>query len=121
MGRKKNNKQSSDVRDQAIPRLGYDYYGLNERRVKELQNGCGGGKYPQETLQEACAGFEWIMPWILLSVQKKRSYDLLEFDSMLGRVPCGRSDFYGLRRRFFYNLDRLEMTRWQEENVKQES
>ena len=53
------------------PRQGYDFYGLNERRVEELKALCGVGAYPLETLQEACAGFEWIMPWILLSVQKK--------------------------------------------------
>ena len=99
------------------PRQGYDFYGLNERRVEELKALCGVGAYPLETLQEACAGFEWIMPWISLSVQKKRSYDRLEFDAALGRIPCGRSDFYGIRRRFFYNLNRLEMTQWQKENM----
>ncbi len=45
-----------------------------------------------------------------LSVQRKLSYDHLKFDWKLGRIPAGRSDFYGYRRLFFYNLSRLEVT-----------
>ena len=92
------------------PRRGYDFYGLDKQRIKELQSLCRAGIYPPEKLQEACDGFEWLAPWILLSVQRKLSYDHLEFDWKLGRIPAGRSDFYGYRRLFFYNLSRLEVS-----------
>lgn len=44
---------------------------------------------------------------IILSVTKSKSYDRLEFDLQLGRVPAGRTDFYGFRRKFYHNLDCL--------------
>lgn len=99
-------------------RQGYDFYGLDKQQVKKLQNQCKAGVYPSETLQKACEGFEWLAPWILLSVQQGLSYDFLEYNVRLGRIPAGKSNFYGYRRMFFYNLNRLEAIQWQKENVK---
>lgn len=89
------------------PRQSYDFYGLDRQRVEELKEYCKAGVYPSEMLQKACNGFEWLAPWILLSVQQGLSYDFLEFDMELGRVPAGKSDFYGFRRKFYHNLDVL--------------
>ena len=72
-----------------------------------MRDGCAAGKYSRETLSKACRGLEFIEPWILLSVTTSKSYDLIEFDCKLGRVPVGRSDFYGFRRKFYHNLDCL--------------
>ena len=99
-------KKKSSSNAQTIQRLSYEEYGISKNRLAELQSGCRAGIYPSEMLSDACNGFEFIKPWILLSVAKNRSYDLLEFDLRLGRVPVGRSNFYSFRRRFFYNLDR---------------
>lgn len=88
-------------------RPSYPELGISKERLRELQNGCRVGIYSSEMLSKACAGFEFIKPWILLSVEKGRSYDRLEFDLQLGRVPIGRTDFYGVRRKFYHNLDRL--------------
>ena len=96
----------SRTKNQSAPRLGFDAYNISRERQKELRNGCAAGKYSAETLSKACEGFEFISPWIILSVTKSRSYDLLEY-SQLGRIPIGRTDFYGFRRKFYHNLDCL--------------
>lgn len=88
-------------------RPGYPELGISKERLCELQNGCRVGLYSSETLKEACRGLEFIEPWIILSVTKSKSYDLIEFNSELGRVPVGRSNFYALRRKFYYNLDAI--------------
>lgn len=90
---------------QCAPRTGYTEYGISRERYLELCNGCAEGKYSPETLGEACRGLEFIKPWIILSVTKSKSYDRIEFNLELGRVPVGRSDFYGFRRKFYHNLD----------------
>lgn len=108
--------------NQSAPRLGFDAYDISRERYLELRNGCKEGKYRFEILQEACKEFEFIKPWILLSVTKSKSYDRIEYNLDLGRIPIGRSDFYGYRRKFYHNLDCLlknEQGDW--ELVKQQS
>lgn len=97
----------SRTENQRAPRLGYSKYGMSREKYLELRNGCAAGKYSLKMLQEACREFEFIEPWIILSVTKSKSYDRLEFDLQLGRVPVGRTDFYGFRRKFYHNLDCL--------------
>lgn len=92
---------------QGAPRFGFATYNISRERYIELRNGCVEGKYRPETLREACRGLEFIEPWIILSVTKSKSYDSIEYDFQLGRIPVGRTDFYGYRRRFYSNLDRL--------------
>lgn len=95
------------TKNQGAPRLGFDAYNISRERYIELRNGCAAGKYSRETLREACKKLEFIEPWIILSVTKSKSYDLIEFNAKLGRIPVGRSNFYGYRRRFYHNLDCL--------------
>lgn len=97
----------SRTENQGAPRLGFDAYNISRERYRELRNGCVTGKYSLETLSEACREFGFIKPWIILSVTKSKSYDLIEFHAELGRIPIGRSDFYGYRRQFYHNLDCL--------------
>lgn len=108
------NSNLSRTEYQRAPRLGYSEYGISRERYIEMRNGCAEGKYSPETFQEACRGLEFIKPWIILSVTKSKSYDLMEY-SELGRIPVGRSDFYGFRRKFYHNLDCL--LRSEQENV----
>ena len=91
---------------QCAPRMGYSEYGISRARYTELRDGCMMGKYSRRTLSKACIGLEFIEPWIILSVTKSKSYDLMEY-SDLGRIPVGRSDFYGFRRKFYHNLNCL--------------
>lgn len=95
----------SRTENQSAPRAGFDAYNINRERYLELRNGCAAGKYSLETLRKACRGFEFVAPWIILSVTKRKSFDFIEFNAELGRVPVGRTDFYGFRRKFYYNLD----------------
>jgi len=47
-----------------------------------------------------------ITEYILISVMENRSYEGIEYIEGLGRIPCGRTDFYGYRRLFFSLLDK---------------
>lgn len=92
-----------------IQRLNYVEYGIGERRLEELQNGCRAGAYSSEILTAACRGIEAISPWILLSVKQGKSFDVLSVEWELGKMerpPFCRTDFYSCRRRFFANLDK---------------
>lgn len=109
----------SRTENQGAPRLGFDAYNISRERYKELCDGCSSGKYSLETLSEACGEFEFIKPWIILSVTKSKSYDLIEFDFKLGRIPIGRSDFYGYRRQFYHNLDCLLRAERENASVKE--
>ena len=96
--------------NQSAPRLGFDAYNISRERYLELCNGCTEGKYSPETLSKACRGLEFIKPWIILSVTKSKSYDALKIKWQLKEIeqmPCCRTDFYGFRRKFYYNLDCL--------------
>lgn len=102
-------KEKQIIGTETIRRLSYEEYGISKERLAELRSGCRAGIYPSEMLSDACNGFEFVRQWILLSVTKNRSYDLIEY-SKWGRIPCGRSNFYSFRRRFYYNLDCLIKT-----------
>lgn len=99
---------------QSIARPSFEELGICKERYLELRSGCAAGKYSRRTLSKACTGLEFIKPWIILSVTKNKSYDLIEYSEM-GRIPIGRSDFYGYRRRFYHNLDCLLKS--EQENV----
>lgn len=88
----------------------YAELGISRERIHELQSGCMTGKYTPEMLSKACEEFKFLEPWILLSVTKDCSYDAMMIKwelRELERPAVGRSDFYGFRRKFFYNLDML--------------
>lgn len=104
----KKKREHSKFKNPARPSL--EELGISKERIRELLRECKAGKYTPEMLHEACAGFEFLEPWILLSVTKGWSYDFIIIKwelRELERPPVGRSDFYGYRRRFYYNLDNL--------------
>lgn len=103
---------------QSIARPSFEELGICKERYLELRSGCAAGKYSCRTLSKACRGLEFIKPWIILSVTKSKSYDLIEYSEM-GRIPIGRSDFYGYRRRFYYNLDCLLREEQENASVKE--
>lgn len=98
----------SRTENQKASRLGFDAYNISRERYLELRNGCASGKYCPETLSKACRGLEFIKTWIVLSVTENKSYDAMSVKWELReieRIPVGRSDFYGFRRKFYHNLD----------------
>lgn len=58
--------------------------------------------------QAAIAAAPDIYPYILKSVTNGLSYRYVEYDAELGRIPCGRSDFYAYRKLFYHFLDKLK-------------
>lgn len=86
----------------------FDDYGITREHYKELREKCRKGEFSREELLTACKGFEYISPWIILSVTQGKSYDKLEYDLRLGRIPCGRTDFYGYIRLFYNSLNTVQ-------------
>ena len=55
-----------------------------------------------EQIEEAAReSSEELAPYLLKSVTDDLSYEYLEFDDTLGRIPVGKTDFYGYRRKFY--------------------
>ena len=58
--------------------------------------------------QAAVAAAPEIYPYIIKSVTNGLSYQFIEYDEKLGRIPVGVNEFYGYRRLFYHFLDRLK-------------
>ncbi|RGY95388.1 hypothetical protein [Clostridium sp. AM58-1XD] len=58
--------------------------------------------------EAAKAASSQIWRYLLKSVTEDVSFEMLEYDTVLGRIPMGKTDFYGYRRLFYRNLDRLK-------------
>ena len=58
-------------------------------------------------LIESCArdADKTLYPYILKSVTQDMTYEELEYDQKLGRIPCGKTDFYACRRKFYSLLN----------------
>lgn len=59
--------------------------------------------------QAAIAASGEIYPYILRSVTQDLSYQFIEYDDNLGRIPVGPNEFYGYRRLFYHYLDKLKI------------
>lgn len=91
---------------QSAPRHSWQYYNLNDKAYrKKLYMICQSGKYDSIIRQVAYQTNKDIALYLVKSVTQNKSYDVLEFDRELGRISYGKSDFYGIRRRFFYLFD----------------
>lgn len=88
------------------PRYSWEYYGITKERYKELIEYIQSGRYAYLASQAAHTANEIISEYILLSVMENRSYEGVENAEGLGRIPCGRTDFYGIRRYFFHVVDK---------------
>ena len=98
---------------QGTPRHSLAYYGLTEKRVKELENLIQSGRYASLASSVAHTANEMIAEYILLSVTQNKSYDALRVKwelKEMERIPYCRTDFYGIRR-YFYSLFDKELRR----------
>lgn len=59
--------------------------------------------------QAAIAASSDIFQYIIKSVTNDLSYQFIEYDETLGRIPVGINEFYGYRRLFYYYLDKLQI------------
>lgn len=85
--------------------MSWNDYGIGKKRYTELQEVVRSGRYDELVHNAAYRADEKIAEYLLKSVKENKSYDKLEFDSRLGRICAGRSDFYSIRRLFFHYLD----------------
>lgn len=80
-------------------------YGISKERKKELGKMAQKSQYKYAVRMSAYITAPYIAEWLIESVSKHKTYELIEFDAKLGHIPCGRTDFYAHRRRF-YNIFR---------------
>lgn len=85
--------------------MSWNDYGIGKKRYAELQEVVKSGEHEEAVRSAAYSADKKIAEYILKSVKENKSYDKLEFDSRLGRICAGRSDFYSIRRLFFHYLD----------------
>ena len=87
-------------------RATYAEYGLeNKAYRKKLLEMCRSMEYDNIVRKAAYQASAELAPYLIKSVTKGKSYDLLEFDQELGRIFVGKTDFYGYRRLFLHYLD----------------
>lgn len=58
--------------------------------------------------QAAIAASSELYQYILKSVTNDLSYQYIEYDEKLGRIPVGKTEFYAVRRKFYHFLDILK-------------
>ena len=58
--------------------------------------------------QAAVAASSQIYPYIIKSVTNDLSFPYIEYDEKLGRIPVGKTEFYGYRRLFYHYLDLIK-------------
>jgi hypothetical protein len=92
------------------PRYPWDHYNISKQRYKELTAAIRSGRYASLVSAAVHTAAPEIEEYILLSVMKNRSYERVEYTERLGRIPCGRTDFYGYRREFYHQFD-MELRR----------
>ncbi len=85
-------------------RLSWDDYGVSRERYRELREICRSGRYLDIIRECAARANPAIMEQICLSVTQGKTYEGVEYTEW-GRIPCGRTDFYGYRRLFYHLLD----------------
>lgn len=95
----------SGKRYQRAPRASWNTYGISRERYKALRAAVQSGRYANEVRLAADEANASIAQYILISVMKNKSYEGIEYVEGLGRIPCGRTDFYGYRRLFYHILD----------------
>ena len=101
-------KKKTYTREKLARFYSWEDYGIDKDRLNVLKEYCRSGRYNEQIISEAYLAEPYIAKWIVESVRTGKTYEGVEFDKKLGRIPCGRTDFYGYRRRF-YDIFDLEM------------
>jgi len=89
----------------------WEDYGIDKDRLNVLKEYCKDEQYKEQVISAAYLAEPYIAKWIIKSVCTGKTYEGIEFDRKLGRIPCGRTDFYGYRRRFYeiFNSEIIKM------------
>lgn len=83
-------------------------YGISKELKKELGKQAQKECYKYAVRMSAYITDPFIAEWLIESVTKHKTYELIEFDERLGHIPCGRTDFYAHRRRFYKNFLKIQ-------------
>lgn len=86
-------------------RASYADYGIDKKRLEELQELVRSGQYDDLVLSAALSADERAARHIIASVKERIPYEFVEFSEKYGRCILGRTDFYGVRRLFFHYFD----------------
>ncbi len=92
----------------SAPRHSWQHYGISKERYMQLTEYIQSGRYTSVARQAAHTANEMIAEYILLSVTQNKSYDALRAKwelKEMERIPYCRTDFYGIRRYFYYLFD----------------
>lgn len=93
------------VKKKAISEYTWDDYGISKKVYRAIKKELEAGSYQTEAEEAALLTDKVIAPYILKSVRRHNgTYEDVEFDDKLGRIPVCRTYFYGYRRRFYYML-----------------
>ena len=99
------NRGISGVKYKDTPGGGTRKDGLEQEAIRNVmyQKDC------EMIEQAAIAAAPEIYQYIIKSVSKDLPYRYIEYDEKLGRIPCGKTDFYGYRRLFYHFLDMIKI------------
>lgn len=97
---KSKSKQSSQNH-----RASWQDYNISRERYIELRQAAQSGKYQDIVKEAAYMANKDIAGHIILSVMEGKTFEEVEYTEDLGRIPCGRTDFYGYRRKFYHILN----------------
>lgn len=97
----------------SVPRRSLAHYGLTDERVEELTKLVQSGRYASLASRTAYMADDEAAEYILLSIEKRLSYeglDKLYGRGEIGRIPCSRTGFY-YTKKYFYSLFDKELRR----------
>jgi hypothetical protein len=86
-------------------RQSWNDLGIDRRRYGQLLNYCRDPANYQMVYNVAHKNDHFLAPWIIRSVTTGASFDKLEYTLKLGLIPCGRTNFYAVRRHFYALLN----------------
>lgn len=98
------NRSVGAVINDGMPKSNYKENPLENNAIRNVsyQKDC-------EMIEKAAiAASSEIYPYIIKSVTNDLSYQFIEYDEKLGRIPIGKTDFYGYRRLFYHYLDQIK-------------
>lgn len=99
-------EQQANPQYQSVPRHSWQHYGITKERYRQLTEYIQSGRYVHIVSQAAHRANETIAEYLIMSIAENKSYDALEKMWARGeieRIPCGKTNFYGIRR-YFYSL-----------------
>ncbi|WP_196811058.1 hypothetical protein [Eubacterium sp. 14-2] len=100
--------EPTELQYHSVHRHSWQHYGITKERYMQLTEYIQSGRYASLASQAAHRANETIAEYILLSVTQNKSYDALRVKwelKEMEQIPYCRTDFYGIRRYFYYLFD----------------